>query len=199
MTETRFEPKDLPIWQRIRTALETEIVGIHPRLQAYNLVAKLLPLHAHGELRANLLRASGFDVGAGTQVLGPIKISGPRSLLGRLSIGDECRIDVDCVFDVSDQLTIGARVTLEPGVMILTSTHELDFPKHRAGKLIMSPVVVGDGAWLRARSVVLPGVRIGAGAVVDTGSVVNKDVEPNTRVAGIPAVKVETFAVSDEA
>jgi acetyltransferase-like isoleucine patch superfamily enzyme len=194
MTETRFEPKHLPIWQRLRAAFDAEVVGIHPRLHAYNLVSKLLPLRAHGEFRADLLRRFGFQVGARTQVLGPIKISGPRSLLARLSIGADCSIDIDCVFDASDQLTIGDRVTLEPGVMILTSTHELDFPKHRAGKLILNPVVVGDGVWLRSRCVLLPGVRIGAGAVVDVGAVVNKDVEPNTRVSGIPAAKVETFA-----
>ena len=77
--------------------------------------------------------------------------------------------------------------------MILTSTHELDFPQHRAGKIVMKPVSIGDGAWLRARSIVLPGVKIGAGAVVEAGAVVNRDVPENTRVGGMPAVKLEVL------
>jgi maltose O-acetyltransferase len=189
----REEPKDLPFWMRFLTAVQTEVGGIHPRLHAYNVAAALLPLRASGELRARLLRLVGVEVGAGTLVTGPLKISGPRGLLSRLTIGAGCHIDADCLLDLSEILTIGDRVTIEPGVIILTSTHELDLPKHRAGALITKPVVVADGAWLRARSVILPGVTIGAGAVIEPGAVVNKDVEPNTRVGGIPAVKLEAL------
>jgi maltose O-acetyltransferase len=189
-TEARVEPKDLPFWRRAWSALTTEIVGIHPRLHLYNTLAGLLPVRASGELRASLLRKAGFQVGEGTRVNGALKITGPKGILPRLSIGRGCHIDADCMLDLSEKLTLGDNVTLEPGVMILTSTHELDFPKHRAGKVISNPVTIGAGAWLRARAVVLPGVKIGAGAVVEVGSVVNKDVEPNTRVGGIPATKL---------
>lgn len=189
-TETRVEPKDLPFWRRAWAAITTEVVGIHPRLHVYNTLAGLLPVRASGELRASLLRKAGFRVGEGTRVNGALKITGPKGILPRLSIGRGCHIEADCMLDLSEQLTIGDDVTIEPGVMILTSTHELDFPKHRAGKVISNPVTIGAGAWLRARAVVLPGVKIGAGAVVEVGSVVNKDVEPNTRVGGIPAAKL---------
>lgn len=192
-TDTRVEPKDLPFWRRAWTAITTEIVGIHPRLHVYNTLAGLLPVRASGELRASLLRKAGFQVGEGTRVNGALKITGPKGILPRLSIGRGCHIEADCMLDLSESLTIGDNVTIEPGVMILTSTHELDFPKHRAGKVILNPVTVGAGAWLRARAVVLPGVKIGAGAVVEVGSVVNKDVEPNTRVGGIPATKLATL------
>jgi acetyltransferase-like isoleucine patch superfamily enzyme len=56
--------------------------------------------------------------------------------------------------------------------------------------LVLSPVSVGDGAWLRARAIILPNVKIGEGAVVEAGAVVNKDVAPHTRVGGSPAVKL---------
>jgi maltose O-acetyltransferase len=77
--------------------------------------------------------------------------------------------------------------------MILTSTHELDSPAHRAGPLILKPVTIGDGAWIRARSIILPGVTIGEGAIVDAGAVVNKNVDRDTRVGGIPANKLEAL------
>lgn len=193
-SEARVEPKELPFWRRSLIALGTEIVGIHPRLHLYNMLAGLLPVRTSGQTRANLLRRAGFSVGSGTQIKGPLHVTGPRGLQSRLQIGLDCTIEPECTLDLSELLTIGDRVTLEPGVMILTSTHELDFPKHRAGKVIVSPVTIGAGAWLRARCTVLPGVQIGAGAVVEVGAVVNKNVEPNTRVGGIPAVKLEAIA-----
>lgn len=196
MTEPRVEPKDLPLWRRLLVAMRTEIVGIHPRLQLYNAAAAALPPRSSGALRAKLLRLTGFSVGEGTVVNGPLKITGPWGLLTRLVIGRNCTIESDCVIDLSENVTIGDAVTLEPGVMLLTSTHELDFPKHRAGKLILQPLVIHDGVWLRARSVLLPGVTIGAGAVVEVGAVVNKDVEANTRVGGIPATKLESLESS---
>jgi acetyltransferase-like isoleucine patch superfamily enzyme len=197
MNESRFEPKDLPVWQRALVALRNEVVGIHPRLHAYNLAAGLLPPRASGLLRAGLLRLVGFRIGEGTQVSGTIKIVGPRGLSKRLGIGKNCRLDAGCMLDLSDNLTIGNDVTFEPDVMILTSTHELDFPSHRAGKQLLNPVVIGDGAWLRARCIILPGVVIGAGAVVDAGAVVNKNVEPNTRVGGSPAVRLEVLQADE--
>lgn len=188
MTEGRFEPKHQPAWRRALHALATEVVGVHPSLHAYNLAAKLLPSRTRGALRARLLRLAGFRVGAGTTVNGLLKINGQRGIASQLTIGADCTIEPEGVWDLSEKLTIGDRVTIEPGVMILTSTHELDFPSHRAGKIILMPVVIEDGAWLRARCIILPGVRVGAGAVVDAGAVVTKDVAANTRVAGVPAV-----------
>jgi acetyltransferase-like isoleucine patch superfamily enzyme len=193
MTSTRVEPKDLPAWRRALIAAHTEVVGIHPRLHAYNITANLLPPRAAGGLRAKLLGLTGASVGAGSKIHGALQITGPGDLMKRLRIGADCNIGADCVLDLSELLTLADRVTLEPGVMILTSTHELDFPQHRAGKVITNPVSIGEGAWLRARSVVLPGVKIGAGAVVEAGAVVNKDVEPNARVGGIPAAKLEVL------
>jgi acetyltransferase-like isoleucine patch superfamily enzyme len=191
MTGTRVEPKQHPLWQRFLTAIQNEVVGIHPRLHAYSVAASVLSPRGSGLFRAKLLRLAGFQLGTGTEVHGVLKLSGSRGLHKRLRVGNNCRFEPDCVLELSDELTIGNDVTLEPGVMILTSTHELDFPTHRAGKLVLNPVVIGDGAWLRARSIVLPGVTIGAGAIVEAGAVVNKNVEPNTRVGGTPASKLE--------
>jgi maltose O-acetyltransferase len=195
MSNPRGEPKYVPAWRRALIALQEEVVGIHPRLHAYNLAASILPPLGAGELRAKLLRSSGLMVGPGTKIHGPLKITGPVDWLNHLHIGADCNLGAYCVLDLSEQLTIGDRVTLDPGVMILTSTHELDLPQHRAGKIVMNPVSIGEGAWLRARSVILPGVKIGAGAVIEAGAVVNKDVESNARVGGIPAAKLEILGV----
>jgi acetyltransferase-like isoleucine patch superfamily enzyme len=52
---------------------------------------------------------------------------------------------------------------------------------------VSEPVVIEDYAWLSCRSVVLPGVTVGKGAVVAAGAVVTKPVEPYTIVGGVPA------------
>jgi maltose O-acetyltransferase len=49
------------------------------------------------------------------------------------------------------------------------------------------PVVIGDGAWIGNRAIVLPGVTIGARAVVGAGSVVMTDIPPRTLAMGNPA------------
>jgi maltose O-acetyltransferase len=195
--EERIDPKTRSVWWRVLHAVSTEFIGFHPRLQAYNLAVRLLPSGGSGELRATLFRGMGFDVGQGTQIEGSINITGPAGLTRRLVVGADCRIATGCVLDLSDRLTIGDRVTLEPGVMLLTSTHELDVPSHRAGPLRPNPIAIGNGVWLRARSIVLPGVKIGDGAVVEAGAVVNKDVPPNVRVGGTPAAQLEVLRADD--
>jgi maltose O-acetyltransferase len=194
MSEERFDPTSQPLWRRAVEVVLTEFAGLHPRLHAYNVAAELLPASAAGGLRARLLRLAGFDVGAGTRVTGPLSITGPRGVLPRLKIGANCAIAPNCVIDLSEHVTIGDGVTIEPGVMILTSTHELDFPHHRAGALVTNPVTIGSGTWLRARAIILPGVNVGNGVVVEAGAVVNKDVPSNARVGGSPAVVLEELA-----
>ncbi len=49
------------------------------------------------------------------------------------------------------------------------------------------PVVIGDHVWIGGNSVINPGVKIGEGAVIASGSVVTKDVPPYTLVGGNPA------------
>ena len=49
-------------------------------------------------------------------------------------------------------------------------------------------VHIGDNVWVGARSVILPGVKIGNNVVIAAGSVVTKDVPENVMVAGVPAV-----------
>jgi maltose O-acetyltransferase len=186
-------------WQRVKILFHEETFGFHPRLIALNTVAGFLPRHQAAQARARLFSLAGFRIGDGTRMAAPPKINGGDALFSNLVVGKACSIDVDCVFDLEERLTIGDRVTIGPGVMILTSTHELDIREHRAGAVQRSPVNIGDGAWLGARCTILPGVSVGAGAVVNPGSVVNKDVVAHTRVGGIPATQLEVLQGGESA
>lgn len=188
----RTEPK-YTRWQKVLNLLHEETSGIHPRLIALNAAANLLPIHHAGLSRARLYALAGFRIGEGTRIASAPRINGGPNLFSNLIVGRGCIIDAECIIDVSERVSIGDNVTLGPGVMILTSTHELDIREHRAGPVQLSPVTVGDGVWLGARCIILPGVNIGAGAIVNPGSVVNKDVAANTRVGGTPAVQLEVL------
>ncbi len=185
-------------WQRVKVLLHEETMGFHPRLMALNSVVGFLPRHRATHTRARLFSLAGFRIGAGTRLAAAPKLNGGNALFSNLVIGKDCSIEVDCVFDLEERLTIADRVTIGPGVMILTSTHELDIREHRAGAVQRSPVSIGEGAWLGARCTILPGVSVRAGAVVNPGSVVNKDVTPHTRVGGIPATQLQILQGADQ-
>lgn len=186
----RTDPQLSP-WQKILKLLREDTSGLHPRLMAVNLAVRLLPWRTAPLARARLFALAGFRIGEGTTLMSLPKISGGPTLYQNLRIGSDCWIDADCVFDLAERITIGNGVILDLGVMLLTSTHELDIREHRAGAIQLNPVTIGDRARLGAWVTILPGVTIGEGAVVEAGAVVNKSVPPRTRVAGVPAMKVE--------
>jgi maltose O-acetyltransferase len=189
MSRESFVSAPVVFLDRVLRALVMETSELRVRVSAARLVSSLVPPDVGGRLRASLLRHAGFAVGSGTVVHGTPRING----IGALSVGDDCEIGVECTFDLSEPITIGDRVTLGYQVMVLTSTHELGPGERRAGEWKAMPVSIESGAWIGARSILLPGVTVGRGAVVAPGSLVNKEVPPHTRAAGAPAKIVETL------
>ena len=83
-----------------------------------------------------------------------------------------------------DKISIGSRVCINDGAIVLSASHSLDdiHWRHKKG-----PIYIEDYAWIATNAIILPGVRIGEGAVVGAGAVVSKDVPPYSIVAGNPA------------
>lgn len=82
------------------------------------------------------------------------------------------------------ELSIGDNVDIAQETNIWTLEHDPHSDHHQSRG---AAVVIEDYAWIASRCTILPGVRIGRGAVVASNSVVTRDVEPMTIVAGIPA------------
>jgi acetyltransferase-like isoleucine patch superfamily enzyme len=82
------------------------------------------------------------------------------------------------------RLTIGDDVDISQETNIWTLQHDVHSDVHADQG---ADVTIEDHVWIASRVTVLPGVRIGRGAVVASNSVVTKDVPPMTIVAGIPA------------
>ena len=102
-------------------------------------------------------------------------------------IGNNCIIGDTCFLDGRSGLTLGDNVNVGSHVSIYTRQHAVDSPTFAE---IGAPVTIGDYAWIASHAIVLPGVTIGAGAVVAAGSVVTKDVAEYTLVGGNPARKI---------
>lgn len=115
----------------------------------------------------------------------------------KLSIGQRSFVNYGCFFDTSASIVIGADVNIGMGCYFITSTHEIGPSERRGGAAASQPITVGDGAWLGARVLILPGATIGRGSVVAAGSVVTRDVPDNSLVAGVPAKRIRQLSGSE--
>jgi maltose O-acetyltransferase len=154
-----------------------------------NLLGGVLPIFTSGAIRSRIFRMLGFDVHPGAFIEAPLKIiSGKRHSKDRLHIGARTRFGVGIVMNVDDHITIKEGATVGPYCLLYTTSHPFGPADFRCGEeLTYAPIVIEEGAWIALKCTILPGVTIGRGAVVATGSVVAKDVAPNTLVGGVPA------------
>lgn len=87
-------------------------------------------------------------------------------------------------------------VSLAGQIFILTHNKPMEYHKHLV-EAFLGPVIIKKNAWVAISVVILPGVTIGEGAIVASGSVVTKDVPPNTLVGGSPAKVIKEFEMRD--
>jgi len=107
---------------------------------------------------------------------------------GSCKIGSHVWIGPQAYFDAR-ALELGDYVGWGPGAKLLGSTHTgepVDLPII-ATSLVIKPVVIGYGADVGMNASILPGVHIGANAIVGAGAVVTQDVPEFAIVAGVPA------------
>src|SRR3989344_1311707 len=135
------------------------------------------------KFRKLMYRLSGVKIGKGSTVHMWCNFYDPT----HITIGEDTIIGDHAFLDGRDQLTIGNHVALASSVMIYNSQHDIDDEHFRP---ISKPAIIEDYVFIGPRSIILPGVTIGKGAVVAAGAVVSKDVAPFTVVGGVPAVKI---------
>ncbi len=140
--------------------------------------------------RRGLLRLFGARIGHGCKTFPSTRVWAPWNL----TMGDYSSLgyDVDC-YCVAP-ISLGAHSTVSQYSFLCTASHDIDDPHMR---LTSAPIQIGDQSWVCADVFVAPGVSIGQGAVAGARSVVVRDIEPWTVVAGNPARKIKMRTVME--
>lgn len=151
------------------------------------------------------LRGRIYITGHGRLTLGEgVSITGkivPVEMLtranGTIRIGDRTFINYGTSISARSLVQVGRDCHLGHYTFIMDNAeHGL---VHRFELPPSGPVVIEDSVWIGSRVVILPGVRIGSGAVVGAGSVVSRDVPPQCIAAGNPARVLRYLADDDQA
>jgi len=112
-----------------------------------------------------------------------------------LTIGDNCYIgEFNNIRAAGGNIIIGDNCLISQHITLVAANHSIGL-----GEVIREQpwcekkvsITIGDDVWIGSHVVVLPGVKIGSGAVIGAGSIVTHDVEPNAIVVGNPARKVK--------
>jgi acetyltransferase-like isoleucine patch superfamily enzyme len=104
-----------------------------------------------------------------------------------LVIGENSILGDHGFFDGRRGITIGNNVNIASEVRIWTSEHDIESPTFETTG---AGVTIGDHAFIGSRVTILPGVRIGEGAVIGAGAVVTHDIPEWTVAFGVPAKPV---------
>lgn len=106
-------------------------------------------------------------------------------------------INYNCVILDTSPVHLGDGVFIAPNVVISPASHPVDMEQRLKGIGTSKPVVLEDGVWIGASSVVLGGVRIGKGSVIGAGSVVTKDIPEGVIAAGNPCTVIREITEKD--
>lgn len=160
----------------------------------YVLSFLLLDNYTCSRIRILLLRCNGVKIGRRCFVRGGLQFQENFNLV----LGDEVFINYGCLFDTSAPIILGSRTQIGFQATFITGGHQIGPHELRAGSHDPKPITVEEGVWIGARALILPGVCIGAGAVVAAGALVSRDVAPDTLVAGVPARVIRTLDAGSE-
>lgn len=165
-----FKPGS-PAWHRVQARLARRSATPHDMFLRGEFYRKTLPCHPR-ELR----------------VYPNVFLHYPW----RIVLGDRIVLNRGSLISAPARITIGRDVLVGPYCVINSGDHRFeDISRSIRGQgHQLTPIEIGEGAWLGAHVVVLRGVAVGPGAVVAAGAVVTRNVESMAVVAGVPATMI---------
>jgi len=156
-------------------------------LEFENYILKLAGFIPFHHIRRFIYRMFGMKIGKGSTLhMGAVFYK-----IKNIEIGKDTIVGENAVLDGREKILIGDHVDIASEVMIYNSQHDInsnDFAK--VEEVIKEPVEVGDYVFIGPRAIILPGIKIGKGAVVAAGAVVTKDVPDFKIVGGVPAKEI---------
>lgn len=100
-------------------------------------------------------------------------------------VGSGTFVNYGCTILDTAKVSIGERCWIAPNVQIYAATHPVDALERRV-TCLARPVTIGNDVWLGGSVIVCPGVSIGNRAVIGAGSVVTRDIPPDSVAFGNP-------------
>jgi putative colanic acid biosynthesis acetyltransferase WcaF len=140
-------------------------------------------------LKTALLKLFGATIGKGVVIKPTVNIKSPWFLV----IGDHSWVGEKVWIDNLVMVNIGSNVCLSQAAILQTGSHNY---KRSTFDLITGTIVLEDGAWIGCGAIVNQGITVGSHAVLTTGSVATKNLEPYFIYQGNPAVKVRPREIS---
>ena len=110
-----------------------------------------------------------------------------------LIIGNNCHIGKNCFFDLKDRIIIKENVVISMQNTFIT---HIDLSKSKLSGLFPKKhksITINNNAYLGTGAIILAGVELGENCFVAAGSIVNKNIEPNVMVGGVPAHKIKSL------
>lgn len=141
-------------------------------------------------VRRLVLFFAGMKIGEGSSIHMGCHFFSPRNV----QIGRDTIVGNGAFLDGRAPLKIGDHVDVAAQVMIYNSEHDINSAGFSA---ITAPVEIEDYVFIGPRAIILPGVKIGRGAVVGAGAVVTHDVPELAIAGGVPAKVIGERKVKD--
>jgi acetyltransferase-like isoleucine patch superfamily enzyme len=140
------------------------------------------------EVRRIVAELTGQELDERFCLIPPFYTTGGKAI----RVGRNVFINQNCTFYDLAPIIIGDDVMIGPNVSIITSGHPLE-PSLRRADTIGKPIVIERNVWIAAGATIIGGVTVGENSVVAAGSVVTKDVPPNTLAGGNPAQVIRSI------
>ncbi len=136
-----------------------------------------IPIHT---IRNACYQFCGMKIGKGGTFHMWARFYDPRNI----EIGVDTIIGDHAFIDGREKVIIGNHTDIASQVLIYNSEHDINSAEFKAST---GPIEIGDYVFIGPRTIILPGVKIGRGAIVGAGAVVTKDVPEFAIVGGVPA------------
>lgn len=140
-------------------------------------------------LKIFLLQLFGCTVGKGVIIKPNINIKYPW----KLKLGNHVWIGEMVWIDNLENVTIGNNVCISQGAMLICGSHNY---KNQSFDLITKEIIIKEGVWIGAKSIILQGVIAESHAILSAGSVISKNLEKFSIYKGNPALKVSSRTIS---